>query len=76
MGDYGLDGSTLRRIAAGSYLAAAWSPDGTQIAAISATPEGLEIVVMNADGTDKQTLIELDSERHTGIAWHPVAPND
>ncbi len=75
MGTYGLDGSTLRRVAAGSYLAAAWSPDGTQIAAISDTPEGRELVVMNADGTDKQTLIELE-DGHTGIAWHPLAPND
>jgi len=51
--DGGLDGNSLRRIAAGPYLAAEWSPDGTQIAAISATPECCELVVMNADGTDK-----------------------
>ena len=78
-----LDRSTVRRIAAESYLAAEWSPDGTRIAAISAAPddrefvaepEGRELVVMNADGTGKRALIELDSDRFTGIAWHPLAP--
>jgi hypothetical protein len=53
-----------------------WSPDGTQIAAIRETPEGRELVVMNADGTDKHTLIELDDDVGTGIAWQPLAPND
>jgi WD40 repeat protein len=73
-----LDGSSLRPIAAGSYLAAVWSPDGTQIAAMSGhefSPEGREIVMMNADGTDEQTLIAPDPDLN-GIAWHPVAPND
>ena len=61
----------VRRIADGSYLIAVWSPDGTQIAAISQTPEGRQLVVMNADGTDSQTLVELDTDDFTGIAWHP-----
>ena len=76
-----LDGSSLRRIAAGSYMAAVWSPDGTQIAAISGHQFSgdRELVVMNADGTDKHALIELapgETSFMTGIAWHPLAPND
>ena len=78
-----LDGSSLRRIAAGNYMAAAWSPDGTQIAAITGhtlhPEEDRAIVVMNADGTDKHALIELapgPTSFMTGIAWHPLAPSD
>jgi hypothetical protein len=73
-----LDGSSLRPIATGSYLAAVWSPDGTQIAAITGhelSPEDREIVVMNADGTDEHTLVAPDPDLN-GIAWHPVARND
>jgi Tol biopolymer transport system component len=67
-----IDGSTARRIAHRNYLAAAWSPDGTQIAAISVTPEGRQLDVMNADGTDSRVLVELDDDEFTGIAWHPL----
>jgi dipeptidyl aminopeptidase/acylaminoacyl peptidase len=65
------DGSTPRQIATGYYIAAAWSPDGAQIAAIDFDGDRT-VVVMNSDGTDLQVLAELPaSDIHSGLAWHP-----
>jgi hypothetical protein len=67
------DGSALHEIAYGHYVAAAWSPDGTQIAAIDFAPLSRQLVVMNADGNDSRVLVELyKGELFTGVAWHPV----
>jgi dipeptidyl aminopeptidase/acylaminoacyl peptidase len=65
-----VDGSDARRISSGSYLAAAWSPDGTQIAALTS---GRELWVMNADGSDPRSILgrAVLPPEWTGIAWQP-----
>jgi hypothetical protein len=66
------DGSGVRAIASGHYVATSWSPDGTQIAAIE-YGAARTLVVMNADGTGKRVLVELPTtELFTGVAWHPL----
>lgn len=76
----GTDGSTPAsaasppdEIAAGYYVAAAWSPDGEQIAVIDYGPSGRRLVVMDADGSASRDLAGLPrSELFTGLAWHPM----
>lgn len=69
------DGSGVRTIASGYYVAAAWSPDGSQIAAIE-YDGSRKLVVMDADGTSKRVLVELPAdELFTGLAWHPLPDN-
>jgi hypothetical protein len=62
-------------IAEGHYVAAAWSPEGSQIAAIN-YPNAHYLVVMNADGTGQRTLTDMTGYGYdnlfTGITWHPV----
>ena len=71
------DGSGVREIASGYYVATAWSPEGTQIAAIEYSPSGRRLVVMNADGTGSRVLVELPpGELFTGVAWHPLPDDD
>ena len=71
------DGSGVREIASGYYVATAWSPDGAQIAAIEYSPSGRQLVVLNADGAGKRVLVELPGgELFTGVAWHPLAAQD
>ena len=67
-----VDGSDARRISSGSYLAAAWSPDGTQIAALTS---GRELWVMNDDGSDPRSILgrAVLPPEWTGIAWQPQA---
>ena len=67
-----VDGSGVRRISSGSYLAAAWSPDGTQIAALTS---GRELWVMKADGSDPRLILgrAVLPPEWTGIAWQPQA---
>jgi hypothetical protein len=60
-----------RPIASGHYVAAAWSPDGSQIAAIDYYSVH-DLVVINADGTDQQTLARMDASLFTGVSWHPA----
>jgi hypothetical protein len=31
---------------------------------------------MNADGSDRRTIAELDSDLFTGLAWHPIDPDN
>ena len=67
---------TTLRIAQGHYVAASWSPDGDQIAAIDFAPTGRKLVAMHADGSASQVLVSpLLSGVMTGLAWHP-APSD
>jgi Tol biopolymer transport system component len=57
----------------GHYVAAAWSPDGSQIVAVD-YPGSREVVVMDADGTgDRRVLARLAaSDLATGVVWHPI----
>ena len=61
-------------IASGYYVAATWSPDGDQIAAIDYAPTGRQLHLMSADGSNPQVLVELSStwnHLNNGLAWHP-----
>ena len=61
------------RIARGHYVAATWSPDGDQIAAIDFAPTGRKLIAMRADGSASQVLVSpLLSGLMTGLAWHPA----
>lgn len=70
-----VDDGGSRRIASGHYVAAAWSPDGSQIAVVDYYG-GHDLVVMNADGTDQQTLANMNGFGYdrlfTGVSWHPA----
>ena len=69
-----VDGSDPREIASGHYVAATWSPDGSQLAAIDYASGRRQVVLMNADGSDPRVLVELPPhELFTGLAWHPLA---
>ena len=65
-----------RMISSGHYVAAAWSPDGTRIAAIDYSGDR-QVVVLNADGSgDRRVLAELpgggvDTYLLAGVVWHP-----
>ncbi len=62
-----------RSIATGHFVAAAWSPSGSQIAAID-YPSAHRLVLMNADGTEEQIIADLPSGREglfTGVIWQP-----
>lgn len=68
-----VDESGGHEIASGYYVAAAWSPDGTQIAALDYSPAGMTIAVMDADGSGQTVLPDsAPNGPFTGIAWHPV----
>ncbi|WP_120521715.1 PD40 domain-containing protein [Arthrobacter celericrescens] len=59
-------------IAYGHYVAAAWSPDGAQIAAIDFAGSGRRLVVMGSDGSASRVLDDLPTnDLFTGVAWHP-----
>lgn len=51
-----LDGSDVKRIGRGSMPS--WSPDGTQIVCHHNTGNGCSIVVMNVDGTGRESLMD------------------
>jgi len=55
-----------------SDVAATWSPDGAQIAAIDFAPSGRRLVVMGSDGSASRVLADLPAnDLFTGVAWHP-----
>ena len=70
-----IDDREPHELASGHFVAAAWSPDGSQIAAIEYAA-ARELVVMNADGSGvPRVLAELDrGDLFTGVAWHPIMP--
>ena len=62
-------------ISSGHYVAAAWSPDGTRIAAIDySQATGRQVVVLRADGSgDRRVVAELRrAALFTGVSWHPA----
>lgn len=64
--------ASARKIASGFYVAATWSPDGAQIAAIEFVV-GHRLIAMNADGSGLRVLTEdVPSGLFTGLAWHPM----
>jgi hypothetical protein len=70
-----IDGSGTRSISSGYFVAAAWSPDGSQITAVEYGSGYHEILVMNADGSDERRITDLvpgPSGAFTGVSWHPV----
>lgn len=67
-----VDGGHSEAIGEGRFVVAAWSPDGTQIAAIDGFRD---LVVMNADGSDQRTIADMTGYGYdnlfTGVTWHP-----
>jgi hypothetical protein len=67
-----MSASALHPIASGHYVAATWSPDGEQIAAIDFAGWGRHLEVMRADGSASRALVDLPAnDLFTGVAWHP-----
>ncbi|WP_130354242.1 hypothetical protein [Agromyces ramosus] len=67
-----ISASALHPIASGHYVAAAWSPDGAQIAAIDFAPSDRRLLLMGSDGSASRVLAELPAnDLFTGVAWHP-----
>lgn len=67
-----VDGSGRREIASGYFVATAWSPDGTRIAALEYSSEGRSVVLMGRDGSGPTTLPGVEpTGPFTAIAWHP-----
>ena len=70
-----IEGSGTRSISNGYFVAAAWSPDGSQIAGVEYGSGYHEVSVMNADGSDERRITDLQpgpSGAFTGVSWHPV----
>lgn len=67
-----VDEGRSRTIGDGGFIVAAWSPDGTRIAAIDSSHD---LVVMNADGTDTRRIADMTGYGYdnlfTGVTWHP-----
>jgi Tol biopolymer transport system component len=80
-----IDGSNLIKIASdqtGSFYSPAWSPDGQKIAYLLYFRDygytSLELIVMNADGSNPQSLANFETENVTGyghaaisLCWSP-----
>lgn len=68
-----VDGGSSHAISTGLYVAAAWSLDGSQIAAVDRSND---LTVINADGTNQRTISELTGYGYdnlfTGVTWHPT----
>ncbi|MFN8421631.1 MAG: hypothetical protein U0528_20650 [Anaerolineae bacterium] len=48
-----------------------WSPDGSQLAYIGVTNGSPALLVVNADGSDPQLLVQMGSSSLSGPAWSP-----
>ena len=74
-----VDDGDAHAIASDYFVAASWSPDGSQIAAIN-FPRERDLVMLNADGTGRRTLLQIDDGEpggrktyvNTGVVWHPI----
>jgi Tol biopolymer transport system component len=68
-----VDDSEVHEIATGHYVAAAWSPDGSRIAAID-YPGERTVEVLRADGSGKPLpLADLPgNDLFTGVVWNPA----
>ena len=67
------DGKNLLRLTQGpaSDTYPTWSPDGTQIAFVSDRNNGIDIYLMNADGTNPIQLTHNVWEMDGGPSWSP-----
>ena len=54
-----------------SPLSLTWSPDGSQIAHISYADPSSKISVMDADGSNKQVLTDMELSSVGDIQWSP-----
>lgn len=73
----GVDGSDLRRIAAG-YGGAAWSPDGGRLALVTLHGDAYGLITVAADGGDPRVIMRVSGiegpQRKislTPVAWSP-----
>jgi hypothetical protein len=74
-----IDDGEVRAIASGHFVAAAWSPDGTQVAAID-FPGRRDVVAVPVDGSAAPRLLRtlsgdtigFDRYLFTGVVWHPA----
>lgn len=68
------DGSNPRRLTSDSMATYAenptWSPDGQRIAFVTSTSSGLQVQVVNIDGSDYRRLVESTEESYDP-AWSP-----
>jgi len=74
-----IDGSAIRSISTGYFVAAAWSPDGSQITAVEYGSGYHEVLVMNANGSEESAITDAQpgpSGAFTGVSWHPVPTED
>ncbi|MGH8942743.1 MAG: hypothetical protein ACRDWF_08015 [Acidimicrobiia bacterium] len=70
-----IDGSGTRSISNGYFVAAAWSPGGSQITVVEYGSGYHEILMMNADGSEELRVTDVQpgpSGAFTGVSWHPV----
>jgi TolB protein len=63
-------GGEPRRLTRGSHRDAAWSPDGERIIYVH-QEEGVNLWIMNADGSQARPLLQWDGFRDFSPAWSP-----
>ena len=65
--------STLPAIAMGHYVAATWSPDGDEIAALDFPTQIHRLVAIRSDGSASRVLVDrMVPGLFAGLAWHPI----
>ncbi|PJF27963.1 MAG: hypothetical protein CUN53_02085 [Phototrophicales bacterium] len=65
------DGGEPRRLTRGSHRDATWSPDGQSIIYVH-QEEGVNLWIMNGDGTGARPLLQWDGFRYFAPAWSPI----
>lgn len=58
----------------GRYTSAAWSPDGTQIAAVKTQAGKNQLVLLDASGKELESLWQDESVQIGNIDWAPASP--
>ena len=65
------EGGEPRRLTRGSHRDAVWSSDGQRILYVH-QEEGINLWIMNADGSQAQPLLQWDGFRYFSPAWSPT----